>query len=188
MSPWMWWALALAVVILVWSITGLASRLDRLHHRIAAASTALDAQLVRRASASLELVRLGKIDPAATLIIAESAARILDMDGLRAPDRELAESELSQALRAALADENCMAEIADDELGASVLGALASAWVRAEMSRRFHNDAVSHTRRIRSKLLVRVLRLAGRAPMPVMIELDDDLPGGLGDYDVRAGL
>src|SRR5690625_7019780 len=80
------------------------------------------------------------------------------MDGLRAPDRELAESELSQALRAALADENCMAEIADDELGASVLGALASAWVRAEMSRRFHNDAVSHTRRIRRKLLVRVLR------------------------------
>src|SRR5690625_5817863 len=109
MSPWMWWALALAVVILVWSITGLASSLGGLHHRIAAASTALDAHLARRVSSSLELVRLGKIDPAATLIIAESAARILDMDGLRALDRELAESELSQALRAALADENCMA-------------------------------------------------------------------------------
>ncbi|HLR56038.1 MAG TPA: hypothetical protein VK096_04670 [Actinomycetales bacterium] len=187
MSPWMWWAIALVVVILIWLITGLASRLDRLHHRIAAASTALDAQLVRRASAALELVRLGVLDPAATLVIAESAARVLDMDGLSDPERELAESELSQALRAGLSDEEFLAEIADGELGSSVVGALASAWVRAEMARRFHNDAVSHTRRIRRKILVRLLRLAGRAPMPVMIELDDDLPAGLGVYDVRAG-
>jgi len=188
MSPWMWWALALLVLILIWAITGLASRLDRLHHRIAGDKKALDAQLVRRASASLELVRLGILDPATTLVIAETATEILDMDGLAGDGRELAESELSQALRAGLADEKIFEKIADDALGQGVLRALASSWVRAQMARRFHNDAVAHTRRIRKKLLVRVLRLAGRAPMPVMIELDDDLPAGLGDYDVRAGL
>lgn len=187
MSPWMWWALALIFVVLVWSITGLASRLDRLHHRIAAAATALDAQLVRRASAALELVRAGAFDPAASLVVADCGTRILEMDGLAASGRELTESELSQALRAALADADHLQEISRDELAASALGALAAAWVRAEMSRRFHNDAVSHTRRIRRKMLVRLLRLAGRAPMPVMIELDDDLPDGLGDYDIRAG-
>lgn len=186
MSPWMWWALALIILLLVWAITGLASRLDRLHHRIAADTKALDAQLVRRASASLELVRLGVLDPATTLVIAETATVILDMNGLTGADRELAESELSQALRAGLADESVLLKISDVAGGQAVLRALAAAWVRAQMARRFHNDAVAHTRRIRRKMLVRSLRLAGRAPMPVMIELDDDLPPGLGDYDVRA--
>lgn len=187
MSPWMWWALALILLILVWAITGLASRLDRLHHRIAGDLKALDAQLVRRAAAALELARLGILDPAATMVIADCAGRILDMDGQSVSERETAESELSQALRAGLADEQVLHKIADDEVGLSVLRSLAAAWVRAEMVRRFHNDAVAHTRRIRRKLLVRLLRLAGRAPMPAMIELDDGLPDGLGDYDVRAG-
>lgn len=190
MSAWMWWALALIILLLVWAATGLASRLDRLHHRIAGDSQALDAQLVRRASSALELVRLGILDPAATLVIAEAATRILDEDDRNefgVAEREIAESELSLALRAGLSDKETMQQIADDELGRDIIRSLASAWVRAQMARRFHNDAVAHTRRIRSKFLVRVLRLAGRAPMPVMIELDDDLPEGLGDYDVRAG-
>jgi len=186
MSPWMWWAIALALLIVIWAVTGLASRLDRLHHRIAAAERALDAQLVRRASACLELVRLGVLDPAATLVIAEAAASVLEVEGLNNSEREMGESELTQALRAGLADEKVMSQIADGELGRSIIATLASAWVRAQMARRFHNDAVTHTRRIRRKALVRLLRLAGRAPMPTTIEMDDDLPVGLGDYDIRA--
>lgn len=181
----MWWALALVLVVLIWSITGWAARLDRLHHRIAGDSQALDAQLVRRASAALELVRLGALDPAATLVIADSATQALAGQPARDSERQLVESELTRALTAALEDERVLQRIADDEVGLSVLRTLAAAWVRAQMVRRFHNDAVAHTVRIRRKMLVRALRLAGRAPMPVMIELDDDLPPGLRDYDVR---
>lgn len=185
MSPWMWWALALIIVLLIWSITGRAARLDRLHHRISGASQALEAQLVRRASAALELVRFGVLDPASTLVIADRAAEILEMGSVTDPERQFVESELTRALYAALDDARVLQQIADDDLGLRVLRTLASAWVRAQMARRFHNDAVAHTVRIRRKFLVRLLRLAGRAPMPAMIELDDDLPQGLGDYDVR---
>lgn len=183
----MWWALALVIVLLVWIITGLASRLDRLHGRIAAAHTALDAQLVRRAWAAIELARLGVLDPAATLVITESATLALDSSDLYDGERQLIESELSRALRAGLGE--CeYSKIEDDELGLATLHALASAFVRVEMTRRFHNDAVVSAVRIRRKTIVRLFRLAGRAQMPTTVELDDELPPGLRDYDVRVGL
>ncbi len=92
-----------------------ASRLDRLHRKVAASRIALDAQLVRRASAAVELAASGALDPASAVLVADAAytasdagavtspAAALKMDGLGA-DRERAESGLTATLREALDD------------------------------------------------------------------------------------
>ena len=52
----MWWIVAVVVVVVLVAtyVTWIASRLDRLHARAAAAQAALDAHLVRRAAAAAE--------------------------------------------------------------------------------------------------------------------------------------
>lgn len=94
-----WIAVALGVVGVYLSWT--AGRLDRLHTRMDAARAALDAQLVRRASVVLEVATSGALDPASSLVLYEAAhgARQAEEE-----QREVAESELSQALRAVFAD------------------------------------------------------------------------------------
>ncbi|NEE19022.1 hypothetical protein G3M58_72715, partial [Streptomyces sp. SID7499] len=97
----------MTVTLIVWIVVALiavgvylswtAGRLDRLHSRIDAARAALDAQLLRRASVTQELATSGVLDPAASIVLYEAAhaARQAEED-----HREVAESELSTALRA----------------------------------------------------------------------------------------
>ncbi|GDY67088.1 hypothetical protein SAV14893_064810 [Streptomyces avermitilis] len=97
---------------LIWILVGLfaiglylswtAGRLDRLHARIDAARAALDAQLLRRASVAQELATAGVLDPAASIVLYEAAhaARQAEEE-----QREVAESELSQALRAVFGEQ-----------------------------------------------------------------------------------
>jgi len=59
------------------------------------------------------------------------------------------------------------------------VGALAAAWYRVQLARRFHNEAVAQAQRVRRKLLVRLLRLHGHAPMPRTVEIDDERPPAL---------
>src|SRR5665648_632379 len=63
--------------------------------------------------------------------------------------------------------------------GGELLGALAAAWYRVQLARRFHNEAVAQTQRVRRKALVRVLRLHGHAVMPTTVEIDDAWPESL---------
>lgn len=42
------------------------------------------------------------------------------------------------------------------------------------MARSFHNSHVDHVRRLRRGALVRIFRLAGRAPVPQTIDIDDE--------------
>ena len=44
---------------------------------------------------------------------------------------------------------------------------------RVQLARRFHNDIVVSTRELRRRRLVSWFRLAGHAPMPSTIELED---------------
>ncbi len=98
-STLIWIAVALLAIGVYLSWT--AGRLDRLHARIDAARAALDAQLLRRASVAQELATAGVLDPAASIVLYEAAhaARQADEEA-----REVAESELSQALRAVFGD------------------------------------------------------------------------------------
>ncbi|WP_055586065.1 LemA family protein [Peterkaempfera griseoplana] len=174
MSTWIWVALAVVAVGLYLSWT--AGRLDRLHYRIDAARAALDAQLVRRSSVSQELATSALLDPAASIVLyqASHAARQADPE-----HRELAESELSQALRAVFAEPEQVAALRAAPGGEEVLRDLAAAARRVPMARRFHNDAVRATRAVRRHRIVRYLRLAGHAPFPMAFEMDDEVPAVL---------
>jgi len=88
----------------------------------------------------------------------------------RAParDREARENDLSQRL-AALDRSGLSIELATE---------LDDAEQRVMLARRVHNDAVRDTRALRSRRLVRWLRLAGKAPAPSYFEIVDPEPDG----------
>ncbi|NHC13953.1 hypothetical protein [Motilibacter deserti] len=174
---------AVALVVLVVALLGLlgwylswtATRLDRLHARVEGARAALDAQLVRRATATLELAGSGLLDPASSVILADAAHAASVADDER---RELAESDLSRSLRAAL-EADAVAALHDEPGGPEAVRDLAAATMRVQLARRFHNEAVRATGVVRRKRVVRWLRLAGHAPMPMTFEMDDDPPPAL---------
>jgi hypothetical protein len=170
-SIWIW--VALAVVAFGLYLSWTAGRLDRLHARIDAARAALDAQLLRRASTAQELATSTLLDPAASILLyqASHAARTAQPDG-----REVAESQLSQALRAVFAEPEQVAELAALPGGAEALADLGEAVRRVPMARRFHNDTVRAARAVRRHRLVRLFRLAGHAPFPLAFEMDDEAP------------
>ncbi|NVI29978.1 MULTISPECIES: hypothetical protein [Streptomyces] len=173
-STLIWIAVALLAIGVYLSWT--AGRLDRLHARIDAARAALDAQLLRRASVAQELATAGVLDPAASIVLYEAAhaARQADEEA-----REVAESELSQALRAVFGDAAQVDAVRQAPGGTEAADELAAAVRRVPMARRFHNDAVRAARALRRHRTVRWLRLAGHAPFPLAFEMDDEPPAAL---------
>ncbi len=178
-------AILLALALLAWYLSFSASRLDRLHHRVEGARSALDAQLVRRAEAAVELATSGAVDPASGLLLADAASRAIEagehLELDRPADvltRERAESDLSQALRATL-DDQLLRDLTGDAVLLPLVDRLAAACQRVQLARRFMNGAVTDASRVRSKLVVRWLRLAGRAPAPQTFEMDDEPPPAL---------
>ncbi len=183
-----WLALALVgLVLLAWYLTYSAARLDRLHGKVEGSLAALDAQIVRRAEAALELGTGGLLDPASSLILVDAASQSLDraserhngdlLRGQTFAGREGAESDLTEALTVALPPETVAdLRMRGGEMAEEVLGRLEAAALRVQLARRFHNQAVTEVRRVRRKRVVTRFRLAGRAAMPQTVEFDDDIP------------
>jgi len=162
-----------AVAIMGVYVSWRAGRLDRLHARLEAARAALDAALVRRSSVALELASSGLLDPATSLLLAGAAH---DARSAR-DDRELPESDLTRALRAAFGQPGFRSSL-DSRGGADeVLTEIESAAHQVFLARKFYNDAVGTIRAARRRPLVRVLRLAGSAPLPDFFEIEDSLVG-----------
>ncbi|WP_037570852.1 LemA family protein [Phaeacidiphilus oryzae] len=176
MSNWIWVAVVIVAFGLYLSWT--AGRLDRLHARIDAARAALDAQLLRRAAVTQELATTQLLDPASSLVLQQAAHHARQATADR-ETREVAESELSQALRAVFDDRAEAEALRELPGGQEALTDLTSAVRRVAMARRFHNDAVRAARQVRRHRLVRYLRLAGHAPSPMAFEMDDEVPAGL---------
>ena len=151
-----------------------AGRLDRLHARVETARAALDAALVRRSSVALELAACGLLDPATSLLIAGAAHDARAGGELN----ELAESDLTRALRAALGQPGFRAALAELGRGDELLAELEAAAHQVFLARRFYNDAVAVTRAARRRWLARLLRLAGGAPLPEFFEIDDSIVDG----------
>lgn len=184
-----WLLVLLVLALLAWYLSFSASRLDRLHHRVEGARSALDAQLVRRAEAAVELATSGLLDPATGMLVAGAAVDALEAgeSGDADPDphaagrlgsdhvRETAESDLSHALQVAL-DPALLRTLAGDPVGGPLLERLRVTGTRVQLARRFHNDAVTDATRLRSKPVARWARLAGRAAAPQTFEMDDDPP------------
>lgn len=196
-------AIALIVVgvliVAMWVVWAAAQRLDRLHRKVVASHGVVDAQLRRRASVASALASTGLLDPVSSMLVAEASWAALaaadvpaidEPDALAAPmplsldddavDRGLAESELTSTLAEALDDPATVAELRQDPVGVELLTALAESWYRVQLARRFHNEAVAQTQRLRRGRVVRWVHLAGRAPMPLTLELDDEWPPALG--------
>jgi hypothetical protein len=153
-----------------------AGRLDRMHTRLEAAQAALDVTLVRRSSVALELASSGLLDPATSLLLAEAAH-----NARGGPSSELAQSNLSRALRAAFAQPGFRASLTGKDGADELLAEVEAAAQQVFVARTFYNNAVAVTREARGKPLVRLLRLAGNAGLPEFFEMDDSLVAEGGD-------
>ena len=152
----MWWVVGvvLAVVLLGTYLTWTAGRVDRLHARAAAASAALDAQLVRRAAAASALGEAAQL-PGLTY-----AARV----ALDAPpgERETAENDLTRQLRAVVPDAD-----------SPVVADLVAVSRRVALARQVHTDVVRDALAVRRRIPVRLLGLTRRHPEPAYFDVDD---------------
>lgn len=172
-----WLFVTAAVLVLLGSyLSWTAGRLDRLHARVDAAQAVLDAQLLRRSGAALDVATGGLLDPASAILVADAAtrARTTERD-----DREQSESDLTAALDAAFNDPAFVKGLRVEQGAGAALDELAGACRRVGHARRFLNDTVRSARRLRGQFLVRWLRLAGNAPRPETVEFDDSVPHGL---------
>jgi hypothetical protein len=153
----MWWVVGVVtvVVLLATYVTWTAGRVDRLHARAAGAFAALDAALVRRAAA---VVELGEATGDPHLPAVARAA-------LAAPaqERELAENDVTRALRAATA-----AAAPDGPVDAVVASSR-----RVALARQVHTDLVRDARAVRRLVLVRLLRFARSHPEPRFFDIDE---------------
>jgi hypothetical protein len=146
-------------------------RLHRLHIRVDGARAGLDAALARRAAAAAAAGGVTACGATPGLPFPSASARPCLHPGAGTAatvpssvgDPEAEANALSRALarldRAALPDD--------------VRAALADAEQLLVLARRVHNDAVRDTLGLRSRRLVRWLRLAGTAPMPAYFEIAD---------------
>lgn len=158
---------AVLAVLVFWYLTFSASRLDRLHHRVETSWATLDSLLQRRAAIALEVARSAITDPATSLLLTASAyqARSADIE-----DRSSAESVLSGALGMMLSERESIVAKSDQVL----LAELEQLRDKIKVSIAIHVEAVNRTQLIRRKLVFRIFRLAGTAPLPVTYEFEAD--------------
>lgn len=175
--PWWFW-LVVVFVLLAGYVTATNNRLDRLHARLDATRAALDAQLLRRAAVTLEIAASGLLDPATSVLLASAGHEARAASGDDA-DREVVESRLTVALRAAFDDPDEAQTLAEEPAGLALLAELEAATTKVLLARRFSNDAVTATLAIRRHRFVRWLRLAGHVPPPTFFEIDDTPPAHL---------
>jgi len=89
--------------------------------------------------------------------------------------RDLAESDLTRALRAAFSQPGFRASLSGKEGADELLAEVEEAAHQVFVARKFYNDLVAVTRDARNRPLARVLHLVGRAEAPVFFEMDDSL-------------
>ena len=166
-------AAALVLLALGWYLYAIALRVDRLHRQVL--------------GSRVDLAAAGALDPASAVLLSRAAHDVLDCEGPVVEDgldpdavtvpgqrsRALVESDLSRVIRAVL-NVQARAALTARPLAAEALTRLDKACYRLVLARRFHNTHVAEARRLRSGVLVRLLHLAGRAPMPQTFDIDDD--------------
>jgi len=161
-------SLALLVIFLLfaWYLSFSATRLDRLHHRVETSWANLDATLQRRAAISLEIAHLPEIDPATNLILTGAAYGAREAQIFERSDQE---SGLSGTLN--------LLQIESDlpELHPEIFAKLEDVTERVRVAIAIHIEAVAATKALREKLVFRLFRLAGTAPLPVKYAFEDDL-------------
>jgi hypothetical protein len=160
-------AIALLILISLWYLSFLATRLDRLHHRVETSWANLDGLLQRRAAVALEIAHSGFADPASSMLLTSAAYQAREAS---VQERSSAEMALSGALGLLIIDGATHA----NEGEASLLNELSSLMAKISIAIAIHTDAVSSTQKVRKKIAIRLFRLAGTAPLPVTYEFEFD--------------
>lgn len=156
------------ILVFVWYLTFLATRLDRLHHRVETSWANLDGLLQRRAAVALEISRSEIADPASAMLLTAAAYQAREAN---IENRSVAESGLSGALGLLLADGQSSQRPAEVVL----LRELSQLTDKVRIAIALHVDAVTRTHLVRRKLIVRIFRLAGTAPLPITYEFESDV-------------
>ena len=196
LSPWLLAAIVFAVIALAvvagFAITR-ARRLDRLHQRILASRDSLSRLLLRRASEAELLAHAAGLDSGGGPGLVDAARAYirdggdqLTTDGLdrrtsaqRQADRVEVNARLERASAVTRAIRETLtpdvrAQIEADPQANARLEALDATCYRIELTRNVHNVDVAGVRALRSARMVKLLRLAGHAPVPEPIDFDDD--------------
>ena len=160
--------LILIVAFIAWYLSYSATRLDRLHHQVETSWAHLDSLLQRRAAIAIEIARSEISDPAASLLLTFAAHQAREAS---VKDRSQAESGLSGALGMLLESAD---QISGQHEKALVLE-LKELNEKIKMAIAIHVDAVNRTTMVRAKPIIRLFRLAGNAPEPVVYEFEDDV-------------
>ncbi|MBM3698957.1 MAG: hypothetical protein FJW82_03665 [Actinobacteria bacterium] len=158
----------LFVVLIGWYLSFSASRLDRLHHRVETSWATLDSLLQQRAALAHDIVSESNLDPATAYLISSSAAIARNANIV---ERSAAESVLSESLKlvqGAAIDHSL-------ELPGDLLVELSDITSKVKIAINIHLEAVNATRNVRAKPLIRLFRLAGKAPLPVRYAFEDDV-------------
>ena len=171
MSSQSWWIIGTTVFI-VWYLSHQAGRLDRLHHRIEVTRSSLDTHFAQRSAICNEICSTNSLDPVSSALLLQATHEAIYGGGIETSARQSSESELSEVLVDIIDGPEFMADAATDAVLADQLKQLELVWGRIALAYQFHNDAVRDCLLIRHQVIVRVFRLAGRAALPVAIELD----------------
>ena len=160
--------IVLAILLIGWYLSFSASRLDRLHHRVETSWATLDSLLQQRAALALQIVAESNLDPATAYLISTSAISARNANII---ERSAAESVLSESLKLV----QTTALDFSFEMPSELLVELADLTNKVKMAINIHLEAVNATRNVSSKLIIRIFRLAGKAPLPVRYTFEDDV-------------
>jgi len=153
------------LLVLAWYLSFLASRLDRLHHRVETSWEHLDALLQRRAAVALEIAHFAEIDPATSLVLTASAYQAREASIV---ERSEAESSLSEVLKLLVGEGSA-------PINAELQRELSEITEKIKFGITIHLEAVNSARNVRAKFFVKLFRLAGHAPLPVHYAFEDDV-------------
>ena len=169
----------LFVAFVVWRLSSIAGRLDRVHIRREQAHTSLQLQLAWRTSTIAKLISSSVLDPISQEILYREISAATNKSEGDFNDYIAAESELTRTLCKVFDDQEDVRVLAEDSQTYAVLQDLVHACRRVELARRFHNDAVGAAQLLHKRKIVRWFRLGGHTPVPQPIDMDDSIPEGL---------
>ena len=160
--------IVLLLAILAWYLTFLATRLDRLHGRVETSWANLDGLLQRRAAIAIEIARSEISDPASSLLLTFAAHQAREAS---VRDRSQAETGLTGALGILIEG----ADSISSPIELDLLRELDDLTKKIKVAIAMHVEAVDRTQMVRKKFLIRLFRLAGHAPAPVVYEFEGDV-------------
>ena len=167
-------SVAVVVFIILWRLSTLVGRLDRVHIRRDQTRRSLFLQLAARGNLVARIVQAEFLPTDLSNELHAAINRLADAAPQSLPDYFFAEGELSQTLREVFAEKDHVRSLMTSVEAGKLLSELADSCQRVALARRFHNDSVGAAQLLHKRKLVRYLRLAGNTSFPKPIDLDDE--------------